>query len=170
MLFGTHNGGAVAAVYATRHAVRQLVLCNTWARLEEAEDFPIGFSEQVLDRLEERYRTEWGQGRIFNQFSRRGQGGEAPGKAELASTSQNQLMTIFQLNRKYDIRSVLPNITTPTLVLHTEDNFSVPSAHGRYIAEAIPGARLVLIPGTDHAFLRNYAMPVIDEVEHFITG
>jgi class 3 adenylate cyclase/pimeloyl-ACP methyl ester carboxylesterase len=170
VLFGTHNGGAVAAVYATTHAVRQLVLCNTWARLEEADDFSIGFSDQVLDRLEERYRTEWGQGRLFNQFSPRRQGEEAPGRAELASTSQNQLMTIFRLNRKYDIRSVLPSITTPTLVLHLEDNLSVPPAHGRYIAAAIPGARLVLVPGTDQAFLRNYATPVIDEVELFVTG
>ena len=40
VLFGTHNGGAVAAVYATRHPVRQLILCNTWARLERGRRFP----------------------------------------------------------------------------------------------------------------------------------
>ena len=69
VLFGTHNGGAVAAAYAETHPVRQLVLCNTWARLEEADDFPIGFSDRILDRLEERYRTEWGEGRIYNEFA-----------------------------------------------------------------------------------------------------
>ena len=170
VLFGTHNGGAVAAVYATRHAVRQLVLCNTWARLEKADDFPIGLPDRVLDRLEERYRTEWGEGRIYSQFAPRRQGEDPPGQAELASTSQNQLITIFRLNRKYDIRHLLPSVTAPTLVLHLEDNFNVPRAHGEYIAESIPSARLVLIPGSDHAFLRNYAPPVIDEVELFVTG
>ncbi len=37
-------------------------------------------------------------------------------------------------------------------------------------SRAIPGARFVLVPGTDHLFLRNYGMPVVDEVEQFVTG
>ena len=169
VLFGTHNGGAVAALYAAAHPVRQLVLCNTWARLQVADDFPIGFSDRVLDRLEERYRTEWGQGRIYNEFAPR-YDDAPPGRVELASTSQNQLVTIFRINRTYDIRSVLPTISAPTLVIHLEGNANIPPDHGRFIADSIPGARLVLLPGTDQVFLRNYATPVIDEVERFVTG
>jgi class 3 adenylate cyclase/pimeloyl-ACP methyl ester carboxylesterase len=169
VLFGTHNGGAVAALYATTHPVRQLVLCNTWARLQVADDFPIGFSDRVLNHLEERYRTEWGQGRIYNDFAPR-YDDAPPGRTELASTSQNQLVTIFRINRTYDIRSVLPSISVPTLVIHLADNANIPPDHGRFIAAAIPGARLVLLPGSDQVFLRNYAMPVIDEVERFVTG
>ena len=169
VLFGTHNGGAVAALYAAAHPVRQLILCNTWARLGVADDFPIGFSDRVLERLEERYRTEWGQGRIYNEFAPR-HDDAPPGQDELASTSQNQLVTIFRINRNYDIRSVLATITVPTLVIHLEGNANIPPEHGRYIAEAIPRARLVLLPGTDQVFLRNYATPVIDEVERFVTG
>ena len=92
------------------------------------------------------------------------------GHVELASTSQNQLVTIFRINRTYDIRSVLPTISVPTLVIHLEGNANIPPDHGRFIAQAIPGARLVLLPGTDQVFLRNYATPVIDEVERFVTG
>jgi class 3 adenylate cyclase len=169
VLFGTHNGGAVAALYAATHPVRQLVLCNTWARLQAADDFPIGFTDRVLDRLEERYRTEWGQGHIYNEFAPR-HDDAPPGHAELASTSQNQLVTIFRINRTYDIRSVLPTISVPTLVIHLEGNANIPPDHGRFIAQAISGARLVLLPGTDQLFLRNYANPVIDEVERFVTG
>ena len=169
VLFGTHNGGAVAALYAAAHPVRQLILCNTWARLQVADDFPIGFSDRVLDRLEERYRTEWGQGSIYNQFAPR-YDDAPPGQVELASTSQNQLVTIFRINRTYDIRSVLPTISVPTLVIHLEGNANIPPDHGRFIAQAIPGARLVLLPGSDQVFLRNYATPVIDEVERFVTG
>ena len=169
VLFGSHNGGAVAAVYATSHPVRQLITCNTWARLEEADDFPIGFPDPILDRLEERYRNEWGEGRIFNEFSPR-RGERPPGHDELASTSHNQLVILFRINRSYDIRHLLPAIAVPTLVIHLEDNVNIPPAHGRYIADAIPGARLALLPGTDQVFLRNYATPVIDEVERFVTG
>jgi class 3 adenylate cyclase len=169
VLFGTHNGGAVAALYASRHPVRQLILCNTWARLEAADDFPIGLSRRVLDRMAERYETEWGVGRISDQYASR-RGDEAAGHEELASTSHNQLAHLFEINRTYDIRHVLPELDVPTLVIHLEDNQSVPAGHGEYIAGAIPGARLVLLPGTDHLFLRNYGTPVVDEVEQFVTG
>ena len=168
VLFGSHNGGAVAALYAARHPVRQLILCNTWARLEAADDFPIGFSDQILDHMAERYQTEWGAGRISHQFASRQD--DPAGHYEIASTSHNQLAHLFWLNRKYDIRAVLPNISAPTLVVHLEDNLSIPATHGRYLAASIPQARLVLLPGTDHLFLRNYWAPVIDEVERFLTG
>ena len=169
ILFGTHNGGAVAALYATRHPVRQLVLCNTWARLEEADDFPIGFSRRVLDRMGERYETEWGGGQISDQYASR-RGDEPPTQYELASTSHNQLAHLFVMNRTYDIRHALAAVTAPTLVIHLAGNQSIPAAHGEYIAGAIPGARFVLVPGTDHLFLRNYGTPVVDEVEQFVTG
>lgn len=169
VLFGSHNGGAVAAVYATTQPVRQLVLCNTWARLSIDHDYPIGFPEVNLDKLEERYRTIWGRGAITERFaSPRPE--IAADRIELASTSRNQVVTLFQMNRQYDIRAVLPSITAPTLVIHLEDNRSVPPSFGRFIAEAIPGARLALVPGTDQVFLRNYADPVIDELEPFVTG
>jgi class 3 adenylate cyclase len=169
ILFGTHNGGAVAAVYAARHPVRGLVLCNAWARLEAADDFPIGLSDDILDWMAERYETEWGAGGISDQYASR-RGDFPPEQYELAATSHNQLAHLFWLNRKYDIRDVLPTITAPTLVIHLDGNMSIPAAHGLYIASAIPGARVVLIPGTDHLFLRNYGTPVIDEVEQFVTG
>ena len=169
ILFGTHNGGAVAALYAGEHPVRQLILCNSWARLEQADDFPIGFSQWALDRMAARYEKEWGAGRIFDQYASR-RGDEPAGRDELASTSHNQLAHLFEINRTYDIRQALPAIAVPTLVIHLEGNRTIPAPHGEYIAGAIPGAQLVLVPGTDHLFLRNYGTPVVDEVEQFVTG
>jgi class 3 adenylate cyclase len=170
VLFGSHNGGAVAAAYAARHPVRQLIVCNSWARLEEDDDFPIGFNTQVLDRMAERYEQEWGAGGISNQYASRQGDRPASSQHELASTNQNQLPHLFVINRTYDIRALLPQISAPTLVIHLEENASIPADHGRYLAASIPGARLVLLPGRDQLFLRNYAMPVIDEVERFVTG
>ena len=169
VLFGTHNGGAVAALYASRHPVRQLVLCNAWARLERADDFPIGLPSQILDVMAERYSSEWGRGEISNFYASARSAGSRV-KIELASTSHNQLDHLFHLNRTYDIRDVLPSITAPTLVIHLEDNLSVSADHGRYLAASIPGARLALLAGADHNFLQNYGPPVIDEVERFTTG
>ena len=169
ILFGTHNGGAVAAAFAARHPVSKLVLCNTWARLEAAPDYPIGFSEDVLDALEASYRDEWGQGRFVNLFAKGGSDVE-PNRLELASTSRNQAVTLFRMNREYDIRDLLPLVSAPTLVIHLSDNLLVPPAFGAYIAASIPGSTLELIRGADQTFMRNYSDPVIDKVQEFVTG
>jgi 3-oxoadipate enol-lactonase len=44
----------------------------------------------------------------------------------------------------------LPRIGAPTLVVHGESDRLVPPGNGRLIAERIPGARLVLVPGASH--------------------
>jgi class 3 adenylate cyclase/pimeloyl-ACP methyl ester carboxylesterase len=169
VLFGMHNGAAVAAVYATRHPVQRLVMCNGWARLGVADDYPIGFSDEVLDRLEDRYRENWGEGKISRYWSLPRPEVETM-HLELKSTSRNQAVTLFRMNRDYDIRHALSAVAAPTLVVHLEDNRMVPPSFGRYIAQSIPGARLALVPGGDQIFIHNYADEVIDAVEPFVTG
>ncbi len=169
VLFGMHNGGAVAITYALRHPVRQLIVCNTWARLEEADDFPIGISSRVLDDEQRRHETDWGRGEISSQYVS-GRDEPSSGRYELDTTGRNQAATLFQMNRTYDLRHLLPAVSSPTLVIHTRSNLRVPAALGHYIAASIPDARLVLIPGSDHFFLKNHGTEVVDEVEELVTG
>jgi class 3 adenylate cyclase len=169
VLFGVHNGGAVVAAYAARHPVRRLVVCNSWARLKQASDYPIGFSDEVMAHLEERYRENWGEGRISRYYAKYRPDLNQP-QLELESTSRSQALALYYVNRDYDIRAVLPSITAPTLVVHLEDDVMVPPRFGRYIAEQIPGAKFALVPGHDHSFMRNNANEVIDVVELFVTG
>jgi class 3 adenylate cyclase len=79
---------------------------------------------------------------------------------------------IFRWLYATDVRAVLPVISAPTLVLHTVENRWFPIEHGRYLAQHIPNARLVELPGADSAlFFGSAAGPVvIDEVEEFLTG
>ncbi len=169
VLFGMHNGAAVAAAYAATHPVRRLILCNGWARIGRADDYPIGLPDPILDRLGQQYEQEWGRGTITSSFAR-GAPGSPADRTEMASTSRSQAVVLFRLNRELDVRHYLPAITAPTLVLHMEDDVMVPPVFGRYFATSIPGARLVLLPGADHLFLRNASTPVLDEVELFLTG
>jgi pimeloyl-ACP methyl ester carboxylesterase len=50
----------------------------------------------------------------------------------------------------------LGQVTAPTLVVWGEDDGIVPLAHGEAYAAAIPGARLVVLPGTGH-------LPVLEQ-------
>jgi class 3 adenylate cyclase len=68
-----------------------------------------------------------------------------------------------------DVTDLLPSITVPTLVLHRVDD-AVPVTASRIIAARIPGARLVELPGQDHAFWFGDMTPILDETEAFLTG
>jgi pimeloyl-ACP methyl ester carboxylesterase len=53
---------------------------------------------------------------------------------------------------EWESYSRLPQIKAPTLVIHGETDRLIPVANGRMIAERIPGAKLLVIPGAGHIF------------------
>ncbi len=63
-----------------------------------------------------------------------------------------------------DRRDRLASVTTPTLVLHGEADPLVKLAAGEDTAMAIPGARLVTIPGWGHDFPLELVETLADEV------
>lgn len=48
-------------------------------------------------------------------------------------------------------RPGLTQVKTPTLVIHGDNDPLVPLAHGQDVADAVPGARIDIIPGMGHA-------------------
>jgi class 3 adenylate cyclase len=77
---------------------------------------------------------------------------------------------IFALYPRLDIREVLPTIQAPTLVLHRRGDRMVDIDLGRYLADHIPGAKLVELDGDDHLFFTGDADALLDEIEEFLTG
>jgi len=75
----------------------------------------------------------------------------------------------LEMVRDTDVRRTLPAIGVPTLVLHRVDDRIVPVQHARYLAEHIPGARYVELPGCDHLWWVD-GDDMLDEVESFLTG
>lgn len=69
-----------------------------------------------------------------------------------------------------DVRAKLPQITAPTLIVHRTDARFVAIGHGRYLAEHIPGARFVELPGADVLYWAGDSTSVVDEIEEFVTG
>lgn len=77
---------------------------------------------------------------------------------------------LFEVAIRSDIRPILRTISTPTLVVHREGNLLYPVAEGRRLAESIPDAKLVLLPGADHLPYVGDADEILDEIEDFLTG
>jgi class 3 adenylate cyclase len=68
------------------------------------------------------------------------------------------------------VRPLLPSISVATLVLHRERNRFIHLGAGRYLAEHIPNAKFVVLPGDDHAFFVGDTDALADEIEEFLTG
>jgi class 3 adenylate cyclase len=77
---------------------------------------------------------------------------------------------IFRLIGQWDVRAVLPSIKVPTLVIHRRDDPGIDFRHSEYLAEKIPGARLVELPPGDSLPMLAEGTILIDELEEFYTG
>jgi class 3 adenylate cyclase len=69
-----------------------------------------------------------------------------------------------------DVRNTLARISAPTLIILREDAVFVGAGHGRYLADHIPGARLVELPGADSLHWIGDTAQMLDEIEEFVTG
>ena len=98
-----------------------------------------------------RFRSWWRQA---------GQRGASPKMA----AAQNQAML------DVDLRSVLPTIGIPTLVLCRADAALGAAVHSRHLAGGIPGARFVELDGSDFFPFAGDADAVVEEIEEFLTG
>jgi class 3 adenylate cyclase len=69
-----------------------------------------------------------------------------------------------------DVRDVVPSVHTPALVLHRRHDRLVNVGHGRWLAEHMPNARFVELPGRDHAVWFEKPELAFAEVQEFLTG
>jgi pimeloyl-ACP methyl ester carboxylesterase len=69
----------------------------------------------------------------------------------------------------HDTWDELPSIAAPTLVVHGDADQLVPTANGTFLAERIPGAKLVLIPGAGHMLQTDGGSMVRESFLGFLT-
>lgn len=67
-----------------------------------------------------------------------------------------------------DLRPLLPQITCPTLVVGGDKGVTFPVEHSRGLAERIPHARLVVVPGGCHGLVVEHAPRVIELLVDFV--
>ena len=89
---------------------------------------------------------------------------------ERMSASPGMARATLEAGFSIDVRPILPTIGVPTLVAHARGDPGVPVQFGRYLADNIPGARLLEVDGNDHAPWMTDPDRVLSEVEEFLTG
>jgi class 3 adenylate cyclase len=93
------------------------------------------------------------------------------GRFERLGASPAAASALMRMNSQIDISGILPTIRVPTLVIHRTEDVTINVEGGRYLAEHIPGARYLELPGTDHIpFVGDNAGEIADAIEEFLTG
>jgi pimeloyl-ACP methyl ester carboxylesterase/DNA-binding winged helix-turn-helix (wHTH) protein len=160
-LLGISQGGPVAVTYAVRHPerVRRLVLFGTYARGWRHRNDPRTL--EAREAITKLVRLGWGQNNpAFRQiFATRfiPDGGPAEmdwfNDLQRVSVSPENAARFMDDFAQIDVRSILRDIRTPTLVLHCQGDAVVPFDEGRLLAAGIPGARFVPLPSRNHLLL-----------------
>ncbi|MGH2986900.1 MAG: adenylate/guanylate cyclase domain-containing protein [Solirubrobacterales bacterium] len=175
-IFGVSEGAAMALAFAATYPERctHLVIWGGYARVTRAPDYPAGIPPEALDRFSERMTREWGGPVGVEAFapSRSGDPVVERWWAHLlrSGTSPRSVVALFELYKELDVRHALPLISAPTLIMHRSGDLLVPLALGRFLAEQIPGARFIEVPGADHLLWTEGADAISDEIEEFLTG
>lgn len=86
------------------------------------------------------------------------------------SVSRGAVLPLMKSFEAYDLVDVFPAVRVPALVLHRGDDRLVPVSHGRWIADHIPDARYVELPGVDHLPFIGDVEDVLSEVGSFLVG
>jgi class 3 adenylate cyclase len=175
-IFGISEGGPMSVLFAATYPdrVSSLILYGTFARMTKAPDFPEGVSAERLDSWAEMVHEEWGGAVGVNVWAPSEAGNPEFerwwGRLLRQGTSPSGAIELMNLYKEIDVRSVLPAIDAPALVLHHSGDRLVPARQARYLAERIPDARYVELDGIDHLPMVGDQNALLDEVEEFLVG
>lgn len=175
-LFGQGHGGPTSIFFAATYPERvsSLLLSDTYARWLRADDYPPGMPAAATDLYKKLTISLWGTGgsiagfmpsRVEDPTARR-----QWARMERMGASPGQLTKMMDMWTETDVRDILPAVRCPTLVLHQTGDVHFRVQHGRYLAEHIPGAKFVQLPGSDQQPQGQELERFAGEVEEFVTG
>jgi pimeloyl-ACP methyl ester carboxylesterase/DNA-binding winged helix-turn-helix (wHTH) protein len=175
-LCGVSEGGPMCSLFAATYPEKTLalVMIGTYAKRIRDAEYPWGPTAEQREQFFEVMRKQWGGPVGIDE--------RAPSVAHDPSfrdwwatylrmgASPGAAVALTQMNAEIDVRNVLPSIRVPSLVIHRTDDQCLKVAEGRFVADRIPGAKFVELPGDDHLPFVGDQDAILDEVELFLTG
>jgi class 3 adenylate cyclase len=170
------GGGIMAMTYAAAHPERvsSLVLVDCFARFLVAPDYPIGAPQEEIDRTLAEADADMGRGLMINLFApsvaKDDRLRRAWARYERQASSPGATIATVRLIYNSDVRGLLSSIRVPTLIIHRAGARTFGVEHGRYLAEHIPGAKYVELPGIDNLIWAGDQDAILAEIQDFVTG
>jgi class 3 adenylate cyclase len=175
-LFGFSEGGPMSALFSATYPKRTtaLIMQGSYSRRTRTEDYPWGPTKEEHLAWVERMRRDWGGPVGLDErapsMANDEQFREWWSRLLRMSASPSAVTALVTMNGEIDIRHVLPTIRVPTLILHSVGDRALDFRGSVYMAERIPGAKLVELPGADHLPWLSDSNAIVDEMEEFLTG
>lgn len=174
-IFASSDSGPSAILFAATapERTRALVLSCTTARFAVDDDYRFGMSLDEVNAAHAYMPQIWGteemamfagptaaQDPAFRRWA---------AKMQRAAYNSQDLLPALRTAIAADVREILPTVRTPALVIHRKEFRYPPLPHGRYLAEYLPDARMLVLPGDDAT---DHLLPdeAIQEIETFLTG
>ena len=175
-IMGLSETGAVALLFAATHPERTsaAVVYGSFAGTGDTGPIypwaPDPAEASFLEHLE----RNWGRGAMYlERFAPSLMGDKRYedwfAKLERLSVSPGAAVALVRMLLQMDVRDILPAIRVPTLVLHKRDDKVVPIEEGRDLADHVPGAKFVELPGADHWPWIGHE-EAVEEIQEFLTG
>ncbi|HEV2884753.1 MAG TPA: alpha/beta fold hydrolase [Pyrinomonadaceae bacterium] len=175
-LCGVSEGGPMCSLFAATYPEKTLALAmiGTYAKRIRDEDYPWAPTTEQRRHFFDDIRQHWG-GPVGLEERAPSVAGDAKFREWWATylrmgASPGAALALTQMNAEIDVRRVLPSIHVPTLVIHRSGDRCLKVEEGRYVAQNIPGAKYVELPGQDHLPFVGDQDAILDELEEFLTG
>jgi pimeloyl-ACP methyl ester carboxylesterase len=175
-LCGVSEGGPMCSLFAATYPEKTLalVMIGTYAKRIRDDDYPWAPTTEQRQHFFEEMREQWG-GPVGLEERAPSVAGDPKFREWWATylrmgASPGAALALTQMNAEIDVRQVLPSVHVPTLVIHRTGDRCLKVEEGRYVAERIPSAKYVELPGEDHLPFVGDQDAILDEVEEFLTG
>ena len=169
-LFGVSEGGGMSMLFSATYPERTqaLALYGSYARHPTLTPEALPHHIELIGRV-------WGTGEYIMRYMMPTKASDENLRRRMARlerqcASPTAAVACIRMSGEVDVRGILPTIRVPTLVLHRTGDARVTIDAGRYIANHIPGAKFVELPGVDHSPEPDMADRIAGEVEEFLTG
>ena len=168
VLLAVDGAFATAALFAATHPSRTaaLVVLGGYA---DAGGTPLAQDETKAALV-----RRWGTGKLQHTMNPDMPWNEeiraAWARMERLAVSPRMLALVMPLAMEVDVRAVLPTVRVPTLVVQHSDDVIIPPAKGKYIAEHIPDAKYVELPGRNWYHIVEPWRQSFQEIAEFLTG
>ncbi|MBV8445685.1 MAG: alpha/beta fold hydrolase [Candidatus Dormibacteraeota bacterium] len=175
-LLGVSEGGPLSIVFTCTYPERTqaLIAYGSYARWREDVDYPWGRTPEQYTGFLEGIARAWDTGEWWIQHNPTALADERYRRWWAsylrAAASPGMATALVKMNSEIDVRDVLPGVQVPTLILHRTNEQWFEVGNARYLAQRIPGSRLVELPGVDHVPWVGDAEAMLREVELFLTG
>ena len=173
VLLAYSEGGAMGTLFTATYPerVERLILLSSMPRFSWAPDYP---HRPTIEQILQANATIWGKPDAVHLFapSRIGDDAFAEGLAryQRQSASPSAIKRLLIANDQIDVRAILPQVHRPTLILHRRRDRAVNVANGRYLADHLPEAEYLELPGSDHLPYEGDAERLIEAIVRFGTA